>query len=458
MKKSHKLLLLGAALTTSLTFSAAAADFTGCADALNQMGLFSGTDKGYELDRAPSRTEAAVMLVRLLGGEQEATEKNYTTPFTDVPGWASPYVGWLYENNLTSGTSATTFGSDDTCTAQMYATFLLRSLGYQDSGDSVDFQFNDAIKFAEEKGVADSANYNAENFLRDHVVAMSYTALSVQPKDAAHDTLLDQLVADGAIDSAKSADTKAVFSAFKEFNALNEKMADITDMGMTIALDANVKLNGTDAMTMKMNMDAKAKMDMENLDKSQMSISGKGSVTMAEALGGDGKAEEQDMSAYYADGKYYVKTGEDKIVMPMSFGDTLSAMDMAKMANSNMPISAFNNIKKNSDGSFSVAYDADTMNGIISKIMASTGMTEDVDVKLTKCDMTITPKDDSIGNMKADMDMSMTMLGQTMDMTMVMDCAITETGDSVKVEAPTDLDTYKTMEDMLKDADKDADK
>ena len=47
MKKSCKLLLVGTALAAAMTFSAGAANFTGCADALNQMGLFSGTDKGY---------------------------------------------------------------------------------------------------------------------------------------------------------------------------------------------------------------------------------------------------------------------------------------------------------------------------------------------------------------------------------------------------------------------------
>ena len=119
MKKTWKMLLLGTALTTAMTFSAGAANFTNCADALHEMGLFSGTDKGYELDRAPTRAESAVMLVRLLGGEKEATEKNYKTPFTDVPDWAAPYVGWLYENDLTAGATETTFGTNGKCTAQM---------------------------------------------------------------------------------------------------------------------------------------------------------------------------------------------------------------------------------------------------------------------------------------------------------------------------------------------------
>ena len=106
MKKACKLMLVGTALAASMTVSAAAANFTHCADALYQMGLFKGTDSGYALDRAPTRAEAAVMLVRMLGSEKEAESNTYTTPFTDVPQWADPYVGWLYEKGLTAGTSA----------------------------------------------------------------------------------------------------------------------------------------------------------------------------------------------------------------------------------------------------------------------------------------------------------------------------------------------------------------
>ena len=69
MKKFYKSLIVGAALSAAVAVNASAADFTNCADALNQMGLFKGTTSGYELDRAPTRGEAAAMLVRLLGKE-----------------------------------------------------------------------------------------------------------------------------------------------------------------------------------------------------------------------------------------------------------------------------------------------------------------------------------------------------------------------------------------------------
>ena len=56
-----------------------------------------------------TRSEAAVMLVRLLGKEDEALAQSPSHPFTDVPQWASPYVGWLWTNGLAKGVSATTF-------------------------------------------------------------------------------------------------------------------------------------------------------------------------------------------------------------------------------------------------------------------------------------------------------------------------------------------------------------
>ncbi|OUP57267.1 S-layer homology domain-containing protein [Butyricicoccus pullicaecorum] len=88
---------------------------------LDELGLFQGTEYGYELDRTMTRAEGAVMLVRLLGGEAEAKVSTYQTPFTDVPDWAQPYVGWLYENKLTNGTSKTTYSPNESMRFEQYA-------------------------------------------------------------------------------------------------------------------------------------------------------------------------------------------------------------------------------------------------------------------------------------------------------------------------------------------------
>ena len=73
-------LFLALALLFSLGSAVFAADDAGreAADALYALGLFQGTGTDaegqpvFELDRAPTRYEALVMLVRLLGKEGEA--------------------------------------------------------------------------------------------------------------------------------------------------------------------------------------------------------------------------------------------------------------------------------------------------------------------------------------------------------------------------------------------------
>ena len=125
MKSKFRIALVAAVAAAGLMATAGAANFDHCADQLKDLGLFQGTEQGYELDRAPTRAEAATMLVRLLGKEDEAKALDYTAPFTDLAGWEKPYVQYLYENGLTTGVTETTFKPDQGCSAQMYTTFLL---------------------------------------------------------------------------------------------------------------------------------------------------------------------------------------------------------------------------------------------------------------------------------------------------------------------------------------------
>ena len=46
------------------------------AEALKTLGLFQGTNKGFELEKTLTREQAITLIVRLLGAEAEAKEKN----------------------------------------------------------------------------------------------------------------------------------------------------------------------------------------------------------------------------------------------------------------------------------------------------------------------------------------------------------------------------------------------
>ena len=213
MNKWLRAVCVGAAAAAMLTASAFAANYTNCADSLHEMGLFQGTQNGYDLDRTPTRAEAAVMLVRLLGKEAEAKTLTYTAPFTDLKGWEKPYVQYLYSNGLANGTNRTTFHPTGKCTAQMYATFLLRALGYSDTAD---FSYANAIETARERGIYDTGIINVQNFLRDDAAAASYTVLSVSPKNS-EGTLLDQLVSENAITEADAKRYQSLFSSYAQY-------------------------------------------------------------------------------------------------------------------------------------------------------------------------------------------------------------------------------------------------
>lgn len=170
---------------------------------LKELGVFKGTGSGFELDRKLTRLEAAVMFTRLLGAEAQALEKKYTHPFTDVPGWASDIVGYLYNQKLTNGTSASTFGSNDAIGADTYFTFILRALRYNDAQG--DFRWDKSLDFAMDNDLLQDAaveELRFGTFLRDHVAKLSFDALNMPVKGSGGQTLAKKLVDSGALDPA----------------------------------------------------------------------------------------------------------------------------------------------------------------------------------------------------------------------------------------------------------------
>jgi hypothetical protein len=174
---------------------------TTAAEKLKALGLFQGVgtnqdgSTNFDLARKPSRTEALVMLIRLLGKDNEATSGSWAHPFTDVPKWADNYVGYAYGNKLTNGISATEFGTG-TASYQMYLTFVLRALGYSDKG-GLDFTWDMPDDLALSIGIM-AQGIHHENFLRADVVLVSEAALNAMLKDDSN-TLLDKLIEDGAV-------------------------------------------------------------------------------------------------------------------------------------------------------------------------------------------------------------------------------------------------------------------
>ena len=448
MKRKLRMVLAGVLAVASLAMTAGAASYDNCADRLSDLGLFQGTGNGYQLDRAPTRAEAATMLVRLLGAEAEAEELAYSAPFTDLDDWQKPYVQYLYDNGLTTGATATTFEPEDTCSAQMYTTFLLRALGYSDAAGG-DFTYTGAVDFGKSIGLVDYANCNETNFLRDHVAAMSLTALNTAVKDDADTKLLEKLVEDGAVAASAAEDMLAFFDNYDAYVAATAAMNEETKMDISADVSANVTVADQQVMSLSMPMDMKMDMDLENMDQSRISMTGKMDMQIDEALveAGAETSVSQDVAYYYTDGVYYMNLGDQKVKMDMSFEDAMAQVSGLDQMQNSEPICLIDSIDV-SGSTMTVTYSGAGMSGLVNDVLGEMGMDADtagVDVQIGDVTSSVTISNGTIRSMDIDMQITMTVDGVAMTMDMTMDCTVNATGDRVTVDIPDDLDSYTDL-------------
>ena len=217
MKRFISLFLILAMCLCFMPTTGAARDFSyaeGLAEDLKALGLFQGvSDTDFDLDRAPTRVEALVMLIRLLGKDAVAKNSEMEHPFTDVPDWADGYVGYAYTTGLTKGISDTEFGTGN-ATIQMYLTFVLRSLDYSDSLG--DFSYSEPYSLSYQTGILPDS-VDRENFLRADVVIISYAALSAYIKNTG-ETLAMYLMTQGVF-------TENTFNTYYDKRAINDYQA-----------------------------------------------------------------------------------------------------------------------------------------------------------------------------------------------------------------------------------------
>ena len=197
MKKILSIVLAVCMLLSCAAVASAASKTTEQkADALYVLGLFKGTNKGYELDKNLTREQGIVMLLRLIGKEAEATSGEHDCPFDDVYEWAEGYIGYAFEQGITLGVSETKFGYGQPLTDAQFLTMLLRALGYTD-GDGEDFVWDDPYALANEIGLIPEAEADSD-FTRGDMVEVCYNLLSATYKES-EKTVADQLKEDKVI-------------------------------------------------------------------------------------------------------------------------------------------------------------------------------------------------------------------------------------------------------------------
>ena len=179
-----------------------AVDYNAMAATLKKLNLFKGSFTGYgegfDLELVPTRLQALIMFIRVLGEEEQALAWTGTTPFTDISkgSQAEKYVGYAYEKGYTNGYSATQFKPGNAVNAYQYTEFLLRAMGYSSASNT---NLADTLDRAVAAGVltsGEAAALQVDKFLRADLVYVSYYALDADLPDG-EQTLAEALMEKG---------------------------------------------------------------------------------------------------------------------------------------------------------------------------------------------------------------------------------------------------------------------
>lgn len=184
-------------------------DYNAIATALKTLHLFKGSYTGYgqgfDLEVPPTRIQALIMFIRVLGEEDAALASPNSTPFTDIyPGSLSEkYVSYAYEKGYTNGYTTTLFKPNQTITATQYMEFLLRALGYSSTSNTdlsstlINGYRNDVITDSE------LSILQTDPFLRAELVYLSYYGLDADMAGT-HLSLRNVLMDKGVFTQAES--------------------------------------------------------------------------------------------------------------------------------------------------------------------------------------------------------------------------------------------------------------
>ncbi|MGI5962177.1 MAG: S-layer homology domain-containing protein [Lawsonibacter sp.] len=143
-----------------------------------------------------------------------------TSPFTDVPSWAEPYVAACYTNGITSGISATQYGGDQPVTTAQAALMLMKALGYfqYQSDFGTDWQY-ETIKQANLLDLfVDVKSGVRENMTRNDVAQLVLNTLESGTVTADDDTI--KVEADGVTVEAGKVKYNYVTSGEKYASAI----------------------------------------------------------------------------------------------------------------------------------------------------------------------------------------------------------------------------------------------
>ena len=159
-------------------------------EVLQKVGIMVGDENGkFNPEAKVTRNEMAVIMANLM--DYRVSNYKGTSPFTDVPAWAEPYVAACFTNGIVSGYDAKTFGGNDSVATSQAALMLMKALGYfQYQSDFADDWQLSTIKQGNKIDLFDDVASNVkEAMTRNDVAQLVLNALKSGTVEADDDTI-----------------------------------------------------------------------------------------------------------------------------------------------------------------------------------------------------------------------------------------------------------------------------
>lgn len=168
------------------------------AERLYYLGLMSGVGMkngrvNFALDLPLTKLECLVMAIRLTGAETDVLESRYEHPFTDVPDWGSPYVGYFWELGLITCQEDPCFSPDTEVSTAVFMKYMLNALGYTSGSD--DYSQTEAAFIGQRIGICSKS---VDSVTRGDAALMMYRTLDTTVKGS-DELLSHRLVEDGIL-------------------------------------------------------------------------------------------------------------------------------------------------------------------------------------------------------------------------------------------------------------------
>ena len=173
-------------VVTSFPDVPASAPYAEAVSTLHEYGIINGDNKGnFNPNSSVTRAEAAAIICRLLGMEEEAKQAR-TTSFTDVPTnhWANGYVAKAAEQGIINGYGNGKFGPSDSVTYAQMVKMLVCAWGYEEDARTAGGLPNGYLSVANSLGIVNTTISDPANAaLRADVAVLSNNTLMIAPAD-----------------------------------------------------------------------------------------------------------------------------------------------------------------------------------------------------------------------------------------------------------------------------------